>query len=320
MAPKPGAPSKGRPARLQVDLDQIPDDDKPAQTGNIFNIWFLRWSGGDSSSNSYTKLKFRVNIAKDSGYTKATEFWSPICLFFCRGCCYHGKNCSYLHRLPNEKDYIIPTQDCFGRDKTSDYKDDMSGVGSFNKTNRTLYVGGLHMSEKIENILTKHFQEFGSIDKIRVLYSKGCAFISFRLEREAQFAKEAMQNQSLDGNEVLTIKWANEDPNPTSQQQEKRKLEELALETVKGLLAKSEKKQKKAKIEVQEPEDDTPENEEKPVLGLPAAESGSSSLFANSNLSVLRELKTRQRQNKEAEVPKTEALSLLAGYESSEEE
>lgn len=330
MAPKTGSGVsnevkrvKARPARLQVDLDQIPDDDKPAQTGNVFNIWFLRWSGGDSSANSYTKLKFRVNIAKDSGYTKATEFKSPICLFFCRGCCYHGKNCSYLHRLPTEKDYIIPTQDCFGRDKTSDYKDDMNGVGSFNKTNRTLYVGGLHMNEKVENTLSKHFQEFGSIDKIRVLYNKGCAFISFRLEREAQFAKEAMQSQSLDGNEVLNIRWANEDPNPTSQQQEKRKLEEMALETVKGLLAQSEKRPKKAKVEVEEPDENEPQTE-KPVLSLPTTETEPSGIFANSNLSILREIQAKRRQTREEapkkQVSQKEALSSLAGYGSSDEE
>jgi hypothetical protein len=30
----------------------------------------------------------------------------------------------------------------------------------------------------------------------------------------AEFAKEAMTNQTLDANEILTIKWANDDPNP----------------------------------------------------------------------------------------------------------
>ena len=130
-------PKKGKPARLQVDPETIPDDDKPPQTGNVFNIWFLKWSGGDSSNKNFTKLKFRVNIKKDSGYTRAQSN-APLCLFFARGCCYLGKKCSYYHRLPKDTDYFIPTQDCFGRDKTSDYKDDMNGVGSFNKVNRTV--------------------------------------------------------------------------------------------------------------------------------------------------------------------------------------
>lgn len=225
-----------RPARLQVDPDTIGDDDKPPQSGTVFNIWFLKWSGGDSSRKNFTKLKFRVNIKKDVGYTKASG-QSPICLFFARGCCYLGKKCKYLHRLPTENDYFPPTQDCFGRDKTADYKDDMDGVGSFNRVNRTLYVGGLHSKDNMENVLTKHFQEFGSIEKIRVLYNKGCAFVTYRLEAEAQFAKEAMNAQLLDDDEVLNVKWASEDPNPEAQRQEQQRRENDAMKMVQNLLS-----------------------------------------------------------------------------------
>lgn len=306
-----------KPARLQVDPDTISDDDKPPQTGTVFNIWFLQWSGGDSSK-SYSKLKFRVNIKEDSGYTKAS-YKSPICLFFARGCCYLGKKCSYLHRLPSDKDYYPPTQDCFGRDKTADYKDDMSGVGSFNRSNRTLYIGGIHMSKNIENILTKHFQEFGSIDKIRVLYSKGCAFVTFRLETEAQFAKEAMLNQSLDDNEVLSVRWASEDPNPEAQKQEKRRLEELAINTVKNLLDKSEKRRKTnsssntiSDVTVEEVE--SKDEEEIELSPKKIQDSSSQSSFfhpiAMRSLEQLRELPKLKTQN----------LSTILGYESSDEE
>ena len=253
-----------RPARLQVDPNSIADDDKPPQTGTSFNIWFLKWSGGDSSSKNYVKLKFRLNVKKDSGTTRA-PINSPICLFFARGCCYKGPKCNYQHKLPSStKHKSIPTQDCFGRDKTADYKDDMDGVGSFNRYNRTLYVGGLNstLNNKIENILTKNFQEFGSIDKIRVLYDKGCAFISFKTEEEAQFAKEAMQSQSLGDNEILNIRWASEDPNPHAQKQEKRRLEERALETVKNLLSQVEENEnKRRKVTVEEVEEDEYEGE-----------------------------------------------------------
>lgn len=224
-----------KPARLQVDLATISADDKPPQTGNVFNIWFLKWSGGDSSTRNYSKLKFRVNIKKDEGITKA-KAGAPICIFFARGCCYLGKKCPYFHKLPTDEDYFLPTQDCFGRDKTADYRDDMDGVGSLNRRNRTLYVAGLHISPKMDYILTKHFGEFGSIDKIRVLPNKACAFITYRLESEAQFAKEAMQSQSLDDNEILIVRWANTDPNPEAQREEKQRQEEIALETVGNLL------------------------------------------------------------------------------------
>lgn len=228
--------SKGKPARLQVDPDTIDESDKPPQTGHTFNIWFLKWAGGDSSSRNYTKLKFRVDIKRDSGYTKGVENKSPICIFFAKGCCYKGKKCPFLHRLPSPEDHRIPTQDCFGRDKTADYRDDMAGVGSLARTNRTLYVAGINMGDHIEDVLSANFGEFGSIDKIKVLYGKGCAFISYKYEAEAQFAKESMDAQSLTGNDVLSVKWANEDPNPNAQEDTKRLLEEAAMDTVKRLL------------------------------------------------------------------------------------
>lgn len=308
---------KVKPARLQVDPETIPDDDKPPQTGNVFNIWFLKWSGGDSSTKNFTKLKFRVNIKKDSGYTRAPSN-APLCLFFARGCCYLGKRCSYYHRLPKDTDYFIPTQDCFGRDKTSDYKDDMNGVGSFNKVNRTLYIGGLHMNDKMENTLTKHFQEFGSIEKIRVLHNKACAFITFRTENEAQFAKEAMQNQSLDGNEILNIRWANEDPNPEAQRQEKRRLEETTINTVKHLLelvSQTDNKRKKVTVE----ETDTIEETELPseVKALPALET-SSGLFNSSSLNALKQMQSKKRKVNETQSEKN--FNTVLGYSSSDDE
>jgi hypothetical protein len=43
-------------------------------------------------------------------------------------------------------DLFNPNVDAFGRDKHSDYKEDMSGVGSFMRQNRTLYVGRIHVT------------------------------------------------------------------------------------------------------------------------------------------------------------------------------
>lgn len=233
-----------RPARVQVNPDDIPDDDKPPQTGHTFNIWYLQWAGGDRSSNVTQRLKTRVKILEDSGYTKAKDGKLPLCLFFARGCCYKGKSCQFLHRLPLPTDPAIPSQDCFGRDKTADYKDNMGGVGLFNKVNKTLYAAGLHVNDEIEETIANQFGEFGSIDKIRVLRSKACAFISFKYELEAQFAKEAMDGQTLDGTDTLTVRWANDDPNPNAQQLVKRSADDAALDTVKRLLAEEPRKKK----------------------------------------------------------------------------
>lgn len=301
-----------RPARLQVDPESIPESDKPPQDGTAFNIWYLKWAGGDSSRN-FVKLEHRVNIKRDSGYTKGDPK-SPICLFFARGCCYLGKKCLYQHRLPISTDYFIPTQDCFGRDKTADYKEDMSGVGSFNRHNRTLYIGGLQMNNKIESILTKNFEEFGKIEKIRVLYNKGCAFITYHLEYEAQFAKEAMQNQSICENDVLNIKWANEDPNPEAQKQEKRRLEEVALNTVRDLLEKSSKRTKVH--EVKQPDykltTDKSELKETPLKQLESHKATLSSFFNSSSLSALLNIKIPN-------TPKAQLSNLLGDYSSDDD-
>lgn len=313
--------SQTKPARLQVDADSIPDDDKPPQTGHTFNIWYLKWAGGDSSTRNFVKLKFRVDVKRDSGYTKGTDHKSPICLFFARGCCYRGKKCPYLHCLPSEKDHRIPTQDCFGRDKTTDYRDDMSGVGLLARTNRTLYVSGIHMSDQIDDVLSTQFLEFGSIDKIKVLYGKGCAFVSYRLEAEAQFAKEAMDAQSLTGNDVLSVKWANEDPNPNAQEETKRVLEEAAMNTVRKLLDSGTSSEKesahkkgnsKRKASVAEIEDSAAEPDlqsDVPIV---------SGILDSFRLQALKKIKLKQpapvltKQNENA-------VSLLAGYSSDED-
>ena len=51
-------------------------------------------------------------------------------------------------------------------------------------------------------------------------------------ELNAQFAKEAMACQSLDNDEILNVRWATEDPNPTSKVAEKRRLEEMGREAI----------------------------------------------------------------------------------------
>ncbi|RLV92582.1 Pre-mRNA-splicing factor [Spathaspora sp. JA1] len=313
-----------KPARLQVDPATIPDSDKPPQVGTTFNIWFLKWSGGDSSTRSFTQSKFKVNVKRDSGYTKAGKR-SPICLFFARGCCYRGKSCPYFHRLPLPSEFFPTTQDCFGRDKTAEYRDDMDGVGSFNKVNRTLYVGGLHIKPEIEEVISKYFSEFGDIDKIKVIHNKSCAFITMRYESSAQFAKEAMQNQSLGGQEVLYVRWANEDPNPEAQKREKRRLEELALETVRNLLQSTEQatnsSKRSKKIIVEEPKEEEEEEKYSEVKKIKSVEETpvqSAPILSSSTLQNL--AKVRDKLSVRKVIPTEQTLSTVLGGYSSEEE
>lgn len=67
---------------------------------------------------------------------------------------------------------------------------------------------------------------------VRVLQYRSVAFVTYKSELSAQFAKEAMACQSLDNDEILNVRWATEDPNPVSKEQEKQRLEEEGEEAI----------------------------------------------------------------------------------------
>lgn len=112
----------------------------------------------------------------------------------------------------------------------------MGGVGSFMRQNRTLYVGRIHVTDDIEEIVARHFAEWGQIERTRVLNMRGVAFVTYSNLANAEFAKEAMAHQSLDNAEVLNCRWATMDPNPQAAKREARMIEEQAAEAIREAL------------------------------------------------------------------------------------
>ncbi|KAI0067234.1 hypothetical protein BV25DRAFT_1819542 [Artomyces pyxidatus] len=237
---RPVKQKKLKPARKQVKPGDVVKQDTP-QTGKEYNIWYNKWAGGDreDSYSNKTKSQTRCNIKRDAGLTRAnTTGMRYCCLFFARGCCPYGWECEYLHMLPDPATAMPDSsKDCFARDKFSDYRDDMGGVGTFTRQNRTLYVGRIKetgVGTETEEIVMRHFKDWGEIEKIRVLQYRSVAFVTYVSEHHAQFAKEAMACQSLDNDEILNVRWATEDPNPTSKVAEKRRLEEIGQEAIRA--------------------------------------------------------------------------------------
>lgn len=125
-----------------------------------------------SQCSSKVKSQTRCNIKSDSGLTRANQTGVKYCcLFYARGCCPYGWECNFLHVLPDPNNALPDSsKDCFARDKFADYRDDMGGVGSFNRQNRTLYVGRIKETgpgPETEEIVNRHFKEWGEIERSR---------------------------------------------------------------------------------------------------------------------------------------------------------
>jgi hypothetical protein len=134
------------------------------------NHYFISLSYIVSYASSKEKAQTRCNIRRDAGLTRANKTGMKyVCLYFARGCCPRGYECEYLHSLPLQSEALPdPSKDCFARDKFADYRDDMGGVGSFGRINRTLYVGRIKETgdgEHTEEVVRRHFSMWGEIER-----------------------------------------------------------------------------------------------------------------------------------------------------------
>lgn len=110
--------------------------------------------------------KFKVDIARDAGLTNGSRNKNAyFCLFFAKGMCSQGPKCNMWHRVPTTEDKLETTIDCFGRDKFTEFRQDMGGVGGFIRENRTLYVGRIAISSDTENVIRRQFGQFGPLER-----------------------------------------------------------------------------------------------------------------------------------------------------------
>lgn len=156
-------------------------------------------------------------------FPRLTCFWcthnspSPLCVF----------TPQFRHCIPTDADErrVGVTHDVFGRERHKTDRDDMGGVGSFSRENRTLFVRGLNADTSVadyERVVRAHFGEWGDLEYVRAFPQRGFAFVRYRLRTAAEFAKIAMAEQALDHGETLNVRWAHDDPNPIARAHEEQ--------------------------------------------------------------------------------------------------
>mmetsp|Transcript_24081 Transcript_24081/g.54034 ORF Transcript_24081/g.54034 Transcript_24081/m.54034 type:complete len:488 (+) Transcript_24081:71-1534(+) len=229
-----------RPARKQI--EEFSNKSLQAPEGcNEYNIWYGKWCGQQwKPDKDLSAAPHRCCVRRDAGRTKADDRFGDsayCCIFFARGCCALGSECTFLHRIPTPQDdkRLDMLHDIFGRDRHASDRDDMRGTGNFNKNNRTLYVGGLkilHGTDAAHKSLLRHFSEWGEIEQLRIIPNKAIGFITYRHRANAEFALEAMHCQTLDLDELLNLRWAYDDPNPKSKDGDRDKYQEQLVEAL----------------------------------------------------------------------------------------
>lgn len=210
-----------RPAPKQVE-ERLSSKVAYRQGDEEYNIWYDKFLTTNAIKEREAKLT-RCDPEKHSGFTKGDLYHTGhgyFCVFFARGCCSEGGACNYFHHLPSleEAKQIDHSRDIFGRARFAAHRADRSGVGSFMQESRTLRIGEFKMNRKamdpdaeMYEVLWRHFCLWGEIEDLLLLPGKGEAFVRYKHRCIAEFAKEAMSDQSLDRDEVIYVKWSKED-------------------------------------------------------------------------------------------------------------
>eukprot|EP01066_Platyproteum_vivax_P018248 Platyproteum_vivax@DN7511_c0_g3_i2.p1 len=146
---KPNWEELGRPARKQI---EVPITKKHAyvEGSEIYNIWYDKYLSERDNLRDREPAITRCIPERDVGWTQADHHTGEkpfFCFYFAKGSCNKGSSCQYFHRLPTYEDAVEEDQlrDVFGRARHGNHRDDMGGVGCFNKDCRTVYIGDLKL-------------------------------------------------------------------------------------------------------------------------------------------------------------------------------
>ena len=228
-----------RPARQQVTDTR---KDTAYIEGNYdYNIWYDKYLTDRKEEKEKIPALHKCNPSLDTGFTRADkqakEGSAFFCLYFAKGCCSEGVNCHYYHRVPtiSECKKIENLRDIFGRSRFDVALKDNGGIGVFTKECRTLLVSDLKKIETknpirdMVKLIYSNFSPWGEIEDINYIPMKSLCYIRYAHRCFAEYAKEAMMKQSLVSEEIITIKWAYDEPNPVNAKVLEREEENMFL-------------------------------------------------------------------------------------------
>jgi hypothetical protein len=145
-----------------------------------------------------------MNPYTDSGVTEASlNTQNFFCLHFAHGCCIQGKNCKFNHHVPSLEDCqkIDLQRDIFGRTRFQSHRKDLTGVGSFEDSTRTLKFFNFCLDLSVKEYLIagyemiwRHVSPYGHIEEVFLFPSENICYIRFQHRCMAEFVKECLLN------------------------------------------------------------------------------------------------------------------------------
>ena len=210
-----------RPAPIQQDVSFF-QDNAYREGDQEYNIWYDKYIE-DEIIPQREGANSKCDPALHSGYTRADVFdrnQRNFCIHFARGNCFLGVNCGFYHHIPSLTEClkVDNSKDIFGRSRFATHRKDNRGIGNFLKETRTLRLSDFSAPVNATNpvqasyeMLWRHFSQWGTVEDLFLIPSVNVAYIRFAHRCMAEFAKVAMTDQTLDADEILTVKWTDDD-------------------------------------------------------------------------------------------------------------
>ncbi|XP_071736854.1 zinc finger CCCH domain-containing protein 40-like [Rutidosis leptorrhynchoides] len=137
-----------------------------------------------------------------------------ICSFFIRGECTRGAECPYRHEMPvtgelsqqNIKDRYYGINDPVAMKLLNKAGEMPSLEPPEDESIRTLYVGGID-ARLSEQDLRDTFYSHGEIESVKMVFQRGCAFVTYTTREGAEKAANELSNKLVIKGLRLKLMW-----------------------------------------------------------------------------------------------------------------